>query len=43
MPRAQCVVLFGVRAETALVMMRLIMSDAFDVFPKLRIVLGHYA
>jgi uncharacterized protein len=34
---------FGFGAETAMVMMRLIMSGAFDAFPTLRIVLGHYA
>jgi predicted TIM-barrel fold metal-dependent hydrolase len=33
---------FGFGAETAMVMMRLIMSGAFDVFPKLKIILGHY-
>ena len=33
---------FGFGAETALVMMRLIISGAFDVFPRLRIILGHY-
>ena len=34
---------FGFGAETAMVMMRLIFSGAFDAFPKLRIILGHYA
>jgi len=34
---------FGFGAETAMVMMRLITSGAFDAFPKLKIVLGHYA
>ena len=34
---------FGFGAETAMVMMRLIMSGALDTFPRLRIVLGHYA
>jgi len=33
---------FGFGAETAMVMMRLIMSGAFDAFPRLRMVLGHY-
>jgi uncharacterized protein len=33
---------FGFGAETALVMMRLILSGAFDAFPKLKIILGHY-
>lgn len=33
---------FGFGAETAMVMMRLIVSGAFDVFPKLKIILGHY-
>jgi hypothetical protein len=33
---------FGFGAETSLVMMRLILSGAFDAFPKLRIILGHY-
>jgi predicted TIM-barrel fold metal-dependent hydrolase len=33
---------FGFGAETAMVMMRLIFSGAFDVFPKLKIILGHY-
>lgn len=33
---------FGFGAETSLVMMRLIISGAFDVFPRLRIILGHY-
>jgi len=34
---------FGFGAETAMVMMRLIIGGTFDVFPKLRIVLGHFA
>jgi len=34
---------FGFGAETALVMMRLITAGVFDVFPKLKIILGHYA
>ena len=34
---------FGFGAETAMVMMRLIFSGAFDAFPKLKIILGHYA
>jgi len=33
---------FGFGAETALAMMRLILSGAFDAFPKLKIILGHY-
>jgi hypothetical protein len=33
---------FGFGVETALVMMRLILSGALDAFPRLRIVLGHY-
>jgi len=33
---------FGFGAETALVMMRLILSGVFDTFPKLQIILGHY-
>ena len=32
---------FGFGLETALIMMRLIMSGAFDRFPKLKIILGH--
>jgi uncharacterized protein len=34
---------FGFGAETAMVMMRLIMSGALDAFPKLKVILGHYA
>lgn len=34
---------FGFGAETSMVMMRLITSGAFDAFPKLKIILGHYA
>ncbi|MCL5736549.1 MAG: amidohydrolase family protein [Actinobacteria bacterium] len=34
---------FGFGAETAMVMMRLITGGVFDVFPKLKIILGHYA
>ena len=34
---------FGFGAETSMVMMRLITSGALDVFPKLKIILGHYA
>ena len=33
---------FGYGAETALAMMRLVIGGVFDVFPKLKIVLGHY-
>ena len=33
---------FGFGVETALVMYRLILSGAFDAFPKLKLVLGHY-
>jgi predicted TIM-barrel fold metal-dependent hydrolase len=33
---------FGFGAETALVMMRMIVSGVFDVFPNLKIILGHY-
>ena len=33
---------FGFGTETAMVMMRLIVSGAFDAFPKLKIILGHY-
>jgi predicted TIM-barrel fold metal-dependent hydrolase len=33
---------FGFGTETSLVMMRLIISGAFDAFPKLKIILGHY-
>jgi predicted TIM-barrel fold metal-dependent hydrolase len=33
---------FGFGAETAMVMMRLVISGAFDAFPKLKIILGHY-
>jgi predicted TIM-barrel fold metal-dependent hydrolase len=34
---------FGFGAETALVMMRLLTAGVFDVFPKLKIIVGHYA
>jgi predicted TIM-barrel fold metal-dependent hydrolase len=34
---------FGFGAETAMVMMRLLTAGVFDVFPKLKIILGHYA
>lgn len=33
---------FGFAAETALAAMRLILSGAFDVFPSLKVILGHY-
>ena len=33
---------FGFGVETALVMLRLILSGAFDAFPKLKVVIGHY-
>ena len=33
---------FGFGVETALCMMRLIMSGAFDRFPKLKVILGHF-
>jgi len=33
---------FGFGMETALVVMRLILSGAFDAFPKLKIIVGHY-
>ena len=33
---------FGFGMETALVAMRLILSGAFDAFPKLKVILGHY-
>lgn len=33
---------FGFGIETALAMMRLVLSGAFDAFPKLAIILGHY-
>lgn len=33
---------FGFGIATALAMMRLVLSGAFDAFPKLKIVLGHY-
>ena len=33
---------FGFGAETALVMMRLIIGGVFDQFPKLKVILGHY-
>jgi predicted TIM-barrel fold metal-dependent hydrolase len=34
---------FGFGTETALVMVRLILAGVFDEFPRLKIVLGHYA
>jgi predicted TIM-barrel fold metal-dependent hydrolase len=34
---------FGFGAETALVAMRLLIAGVFDAFPKLQIILGHYA
>ncbi len=34
---------FGFGAETAMVVMRMITAGVFDVFPKLTIILGHYA
>jgi predicted TIM-barrel fold metal-dependent hydrolase len=34
---------FGFGAETSMVMMRLIVAGVFDAFPKLTIILGHYA
>jgi uncharacterized protein len=34
---------YGFGAETAMVMMRLIISGALDAFPGLKIILGHYA
>lgn len=33
---------FGFGFETAMAMMRLVLSGAFDAFPKLRVILGHY-
>jgi predicted TIM-barrel fold metal-dependent hydrolase len=33
---------FGFGLETATAMMRLVLSGAFDAFPKLKIILGHY-
>jgi uncharacterized protein len=33
---------FGFGIETALAMMRLVLSGAFDAFPKLKVILGHY-
>lgn len=33
---------FGFGVETATAMMRLVLSGAFDAFPKLKIILGHY-
>ena len=33
---------FGFGVETALVMLRLILSGAFDAFPGLKVVIGHY-
>jgi predicted TIM-barrel fold metal-dependent hydrolase len=33
---------FGFGMETSLTAMRLVMSGAFDAFPKLRVILGHY-
>ena len=34
---------FGFGAETAMVVMRMIIAGVFDAFPKLQIILGHYA
>lgn len=33
---------FGFGAETALAMVRLVLSGVFDAFPKLKVILGHY-
>ena len=33
---------FGFGVETALAMMRLVLSGTFDAFPRLRVILGHY-
>lgn len=33
---------FGFGIETATAMMRLVLSGAFDAFPKLKVILGHY-
>jgi predicted TIM-barrel fold metal-dependent hydrolase len=33
---------FGFGVETALAMMRLVLSGVFDAFPRLRMILGHY-
>ena len=33
---------FGFGAETAMVVMRMIVAGVFDAFPKLKIILGHY-
>ena len=33
---------FGFGVDTSLVMMRLLLSGAFDAFPRLKIILGHY-
>ncbi|OFW60317.1 MAG: hypothetical protein A2133_10035 [Actinobacteria bacterium RBG_16_64_13] len=33
---------FGFGIETSIAMMRLVLSGAFDAFPKLKVVLGHY-
>ncbi len=33
---------YGYGAETALAMMRLVIGGVFDVFPKLKVILGHY-
>lgn len=33
---------FGFGAETAMVVMRMIVAGVFDTFPKLKIILGHY-
>jgi len=33
---------FGFGVETATAMMRLVLSGAFDAFPKLKVILGHY-
>ncbi len=34
---------FGFTAETAMVAMRMIIAGVFDAFPKLQVILGHYA
>lgn len=33
---------FGFGVETAMTMMRLVLSGAFDAFPRLKVILGHY-
>jgi predicted TIM-barrel fold metal-dependent hydrolase len=33
---------FGFGVETALAMLRLVLSGAFDAFPRLKVILGHY-